>query len=335
MWAVEKDPALRSDFTNITILERAPDAARVRAKVEQAIEAIPRLRRAGRVAAVPARHARVAPDPTSTSTTTSARSPSRRPAGMRRAARPRGGGRGDAARPVASAVGVHPRRGAGGRTGCAPPEGAPHDHRRRRRREAVAQPARLRARPAGAAGAFADAAHRRRGRSRSDCAAAFADPVNRIYAARPCSSEAVDVHVAPAVRRAPGAASSPPRTSWPARSRRAAGVDDAVRLAGSVRRQLLVTEPSLARTCCGRVRWPCGSSAFQVPLDAIEGGGGDAGRQRERRVRHRHHRRARPVPRAHGRPVRRVAHGDADQHAHRQRRGERATASPRRGCSCR
>jgi diacylglycerol O-acyltransferase / wax synthase len=43
MWAVEKDPALRSDFTNISILERAPDGARVRAKVEQAIEAIPRL----------------------------------------------------------------------------------------------------------------------------------------------------------------------------------------------------------------------------------------------------------------------------------------------------
>jgi diacylglycerol O-acyltransferase / wax synthase len=43
MWAVEKDPALRSDFTNISILERVPDAARVRAKVEQAIEAIPRL----------------------------------------------------------------------------------------------------------------------------------------------------------------------------------------------------------------------------------------------------------------------------------------------------
>jgi diacylglycerol O-acyltransferase / wax synthase len=43
MWAVEKDPALRSDFTNISILEGAPDAARVRAKVEQAIEAIPRL----------------------------------------------------------------------------------------------------------------------------------------------------------------------------------------------------------------------------------------------------------------------------------------------------
>ena len=43
MWAVEKDPALRSDFTNISILEGEPDAARVRAKVKQAIEAIPRL----------------------------------------------------------------------------------------------------------------------------------------------------------------------------------------------------------------------------------------------------------------------------------------------------
>jgi diacylglycerol O-acyltransferase / wax synthase len=43
MWAVEKDPALRSDFTNISILERRPDPARVRAKVEKAIEAIPRL----------------------------------------------------------------------------------------------------------------------------------------------------------------------------------------------------------------------------------------------------------------------------------------------------
>jgi diacylglycerol O-acyltransferase len=43
MWAVEKDPALRSDFTNISILDRQPDASRVRAKVEQAIEVIPRL----------------------------------------------------------------------------------------------------------------------------------------------------------------------------------------------------------------------------------------------------------------------------------------------------
>ena len=43
MWAVEKDPALRSDFTNISILADRPDAGRLRAKVEHAIEAIPRL----------------------------------------------------------------------------------------------------------------------------------------------------------------------------------------------------------------------------------------------------------------------------------------------------
>jgi diacylglycerol O-acyltransferase / wax synthase len=44
MWAVEKDPALRSDFTNITVLEGMPDEARVRAKIDAALEDIPRLR---------------------------------------------------------------------------------------------------------------------------------------------------------------------------------------------------------------------------------------------------------------------------------------------------
>jgi diacylglycerol O-acyltransferase / wax synthase len=43
MWTVEKDPALRVDFTNVTILERPPDAKRWRAKVERAVEEIPRL----------------------------------------------------------------------------------------------------------------------------------------------------------------------------------------------------------------------------------------------------------------------------------------------------
>jgi diacylglycerol O-acyltransferase len=43
MWTVEKDPALRVDFTNVTILERAPDPKRWRAKVERAVAAIPRL----------------------------------------------------------------------------------------------------------------------------------------------------------------------------------------------------------------------------------------------------------------------------------------------------
>ncbi len=43
MWAVEKDPALRSDFCNLTILERAPDDERVLPTLERALTAIPRL----------------------------------------------------------------------------------------------------------------------------------------------------------------------------------------------------------------------------------------------------------------------------------------------------
>jgi diacylglycerol O-acyltransferase len=43
MWAVEKDPALRSDFTNVTVFDSHPDEARLRAKVLQAIDENPRL----------------------------------------------------------------------------------------------------------------------------------------------------------------------------------------------------------------------------------------------------------------------------------------------------
>jgi WS/DGAT/MGAT family acyltransferase len=43
MWAVEKDPALRSDFCNLSILERAPDPKRLRAKIDDVIRAMPRL----------------------------------------------------------------------------------------------------------------------------------------------------------------------------------------------------------------------------------------------------------------------------------------------------
>jgi WS/DGAT/MGAT family acyltransferase len=44
MWAVEKDPALRSDFCNITILEHTPPRARLQEKLATALDAIPRLR---------------------------------------------------------------------------------------------------------------------------------------------------------------------------------------------------------------------------------------------------------------------------------------------------
>ncbi len=44
MWVVESDPVLRSDFTNVTLLESAPDAERLRAGLERAIAAFPPLR---------------------------------------------------------------------------------------------------------------------------------------------------------------------------------------------------------------------------------------------------------------------------------------------------
>ena len=44
MWTVEKDPALRSAFVQVTFLEKAPDFARFRRRMERAIEVLPRLR---------------------------------------------------------------------------------------------------------------------------------------------------------------------------------------------------------------------------------------------------------------------------------------------------
>ncbi|HKN92423.1 MAG TPA: wax ester/triacylglycerol synthase domain-containing protein [Acidimicrobiia bacterium] len=44
MWVVESDPFLRTDFTNVTLLESAPDTERLRAGLERAIDAFPPLR---------------------------------------------------------------------------------------------------------------------------------------------------------------------------------------------------------------------------------------------------------------------------------------------------
>lgn len=44
MWAAERDPLLRSAFLNVTFLERGPDCDRLRARLERAAVAIPRLR---------------------------------------------------------------------------------------------------------------------------------------------------------------------------------------------------------------------------------------------------------------------------------------------------
>jgi WS/DGAT/MGAT family acyltransferase len=64
MWAVEKDPALRSDFCNLTILERRPADDRIDATLERALAAIPRLGQ--RVVGAPLRLVppEFAPDPT-------------------------------------------------------------------------------------------------------------------------------------------------------------------------------------------------------------------------------------------------------------------------------
>lgn len=44
MWAVERDPALRSSFLNVTFLDRSPDFARFRRRMDRAVAAVPRLR---------------------------------------------------------------------------------------------------------------------------------------------------------------------------------------------------------------------------------------------------------------------------------------------------
>lgn len=44
MWTIEKDPALRSDFLNVTLLDRPPDLGRLRRKLVGALDALPRLR---------------------------------------------------------------------------------------------------------------------------------------------------------------------------------------------------------------------------------------------------------------------------------------------------
>jgi WS/DGAT/MGAT family acyltransferase len=44
MWRLEKDPYLSSNFGTVTILDRAPDFDRLRARMEQALTRVPRLR---------------------------------------------------------------------------------------------------------------------------------------------------------------------------------------------------------------------------------------------------------------------------------------------------
>jgi WS/DGAT/MGAT family acyltransferase len=53
MWAVQRDPILRSSFLNLSLLEQAPDFARFRRRMAQAVDALPRLHQRVRGAAIP------------------------------------------------------------------------------------------------------------------------------------------------------------------------------------------------------------------------------------------------------------------------------------------
>ena len=44
MWRLEKDPYLTSNFATVSVLDRPPDFDRLRARMERAAAAIPRLR---------------------------------------------------------------------------------------------------------------------------------------------------------------------------------------------------------------------------------------------------------------------------------------------------
>jgi diacylglycerol O-acyltransferase len=44
MWTLEKDPHLASSFANVTVLDRPPDVARLRRRMERALATVPRLR---------------------------------------------------------------------------------------------------------------------------------------------------------------------------------------------------------------------------------------------------------------------------------------------------
>jgi diacylglycerol O-acyltransferase len=53
MWTVERDPILRSSFLNLTLLDRAPDYDRFRARMASAIRGLPRLRQRVELAQLP------------------------------------------------------------------------------------------------------------------------------------------------------------------------------------------------------------------------------------------------------------------------------------------
>ncbi len=146
MWRLEKDPYLTSTFATVSVLDRPPDFDRLRARMERAVGAVPRLRW------------RVQPAPVNLSAPTWVDDPDFDiDLHVRRIAVPRPGSLRqllDLAtlhhpRPVRAhpaAVAVHRHRGTARRQGRPRAEDAPHDHRRRGRGADVLAVPRLRTR---------------------------------------------------------------------------------------------------------------------------------------------------------------------------------------------
>ena len=53
MWAIERDPILRSTFLNITVLDRPPDVGRLARRMAETIESFPRMRQRVRTPSLP------------------------------------------------------------------------------------------------------------------------------------------------------------------------------------------------------------------------------------------------------------------------------------------
>ena len=285
MWAVEKDPALRSDFSNLTILDQVPDVDRLRAQGRAGA----RRRSRGSAERVVSPPLRIAPPELrtirrSTSTTTSAasRCPSRgrcatcstsRPAHRRTPL--------DRSRPLWEfTLDRGPRR----RPRRAAPEGAPHDHRRRRRAEALAQPRRLRARPRADRARHGAGARRRRA-ERGSCTTrsrtrSTATRRSACCATRSGSRCTRNVDLA---RSGVGAGAGHRRCTRPACPAR---VQDARRLAASLRRQVLVTGPARVAAARDPLARPPLRRVHRRPRGRA-GRGARARRQHQRRLRHR------------------------------------------------
>ena len=312
MWRLEKDPYLSSNVGNVTILDRAPDFDRLRARMEQAIADGPAPALAG--AAEPGRPRRPGVGRRSRLRHRLPRPP-HRAAAARDAApalRPR---RADDARPVrphAPAVAVHDRRRARGRAVGAVHEDAPHDHRRDQRRADVDGVPRLRPRRRAAdvcvrrAPAGADSPTRRRPSPTGSPPWARCGPWSR--AASGCRSA-----IAKEVRGLLADPANIPKAS-------AAAV-------GTVRgllSQLSDTEPLGLR--CGRPARCTGASRPCARSSSRRRPRPSASAAAQHRVPHRRRRSGIALPRRARRTVARAAGIDGDQHPHRGFRRQRLHA---------